>query len=238
MKILILLTGILLAIISPLACNKNYSLGPLPGPTATPTIAPTATCAVIAQPPPTSSGIYWEEAYVASGSNYGSPEYDFELYQTVNGTPDSTSGVTVTGTGISPTALVYGGAYTITGVVYANYYAQGNTEITSGGTYTMTSVTSIGTASATAAMAGYATLASDGSAVTWAGSATTNFLDILSSNYSTSYSSFKCWIPPSPILIPSTAYPSHGSYLVAAERNNYTTSISGGAGIFDVYNLV
>src|ERR1039457_1289628 len=54
MKRLTLIAGILLAALSPLACQKTYTLGPLnapagtstPGPTATPTVTPNATCPV------------------------------------------------------------------------------------------------------------------------------------------------------------------------------------------------
>lgn len=232
----LVLTGLLFSL--PLACQKTYSVAPLTGsgtggaPTSTPT------CVSLSSNPPSPTGIVWGEAYVASGSNYGSPGDDIELYMTVNGAPVSNAGVTFSGTGVSPTALVYGGPYTISGTSYGWYYYQSGTQLTAGGTYTLSSTASTGTASASLAMPNYPTLAPDGSAATWAGPTMSTYIAVLKNSSSPTYTADYCYSPPSPFSIPASAYPSSGPYVFGVERINVTNAITGGSGLFYVYNLV
>ncbi len=234
----LIFTG-LLSVLS-LACQKNYSVAPLtasgPGSGGAPTATPT--CVSIPTPVPPTGGIYWYQGFVASGSNYGSTGTDAEVYLLVNGVPVSTAGVTVSGTGLSPTALAYGGPSTVSGTVYAWYYYQNNNLLAAGGTYTLSSATAIGTASASLSMPDYPTLASDGSGATWTGPAMYDYGTVLNSSYSTTYNTGFCPVPSSPLSVPASAYPSSGQYIFGVERINETTAITGGTGLYGVYNLV
>lgn len=214
----------------PMACQKSYSIAPLPGPT------PTPTCVAIPQTTPIASGINWGEALVGSGTSWGSTFISASLYMTVNGAVETTDGVTFTGTGISPIALKYQGPYTITGTAYAWYYYQGTSPMTGGGTYTLTSVTSIGTAWATLPLPNDPTISPDGLTATWSGPSMFNVVAVVPSAGGLTYESSLCWSASSPFSIPNSAYPSPGNYGPIVERLNYTTSITGGTGYMRIFN--
>ncbi len=110
--------------------------------------------------------------------------------------------------------------------------------LTAGGSYTLTSVTSVGTASASLSMPNYAVLASDGSSASWTGPAMFSVGVVVNNGGSTTYNSGFCWSAQSPLSVPSSAYPVSGTYVFGVERINYTTAITGGTGMFDVYNIV
>ena len=154
MKKLFLIAGILLAALAPLACQKTYNLGPLTATAATATPTPACsdlwsqwgvTCA---------SGINWNIAYVANYYNYqvSSYQYGATLALAVNCAPETTAGVTFTGPGVT-LPLAYNSVTVIGGVNYALYESNTvNGGLTTTDFYTLTSVTSIGTASASLAL--------------------------------------------------------------------------------------
>lgn len=234
---LLLALGFLFAI--PLACQKTYSLAPLPGPTSTPTVTATATCMGIPQSTPSGSGIDWAAGGVAEGSNYGGAPYFYgELYLAVNGVAVTNAGVTLTGNGMSPLPLVYNGPVTQGGAVYSDYLStQLPGVLASGVTYTLTTTTSAGTAYASLTMPDLGSLAADGSAATFTGPAMNTSVQVYNSSFSLTYLSGNCGQISSPFLVPNSAYPTPGNYLFALERANYTANITGGGGLCEFYNL-
>jgi hypothetical protein len=156
----------------------------------------------------------------------------------VNGVAEATAGVTLTGTGISAVPLTYVGPYSISGQTYAEYDSlYFPSLLTSGGTYTLTSITSIGTATASLTMPSLANIASDGSGTTWTGPSMSNWVFVFNTS-GTTYSSTTCPAIYSPFSIPSSAYPAPGNYAVGQERINFTSSITGGTGLFYVYSFI
>lgn len=229
--IFLLLTTSLLFVI-PFACTRPVSSGPSTGPA--PTVTPTCVPGNF-QPTPVASGIYWGRAFVNSVVAGGFPGATAQMNLTVNGMAVSTAGITITGTGLSASPLTYVGPATINGGIYAFYRFDNPTTLTDGGTYTLTTVTSIGTASASLTLPSLPNIAADGSGATWSGSAVFNsawVTDPLTGNFT--YLSNSCWSLSSPFTYPSSAYPASGAYNTFVERDNYTSSITGGTGIYDV----
>ncbi len=139
---------------------------------------------------------------------------------------------------MSPLPLVYNGPVTQSGAVYSDYLSnQLPGVLASGVTYTLTSTTSAGTAYASLTMPDLGSLAADGSAATFTGPTMNTSVQVYNSSFSLTYLSGNCGQISSPFLVPNSAYPTSGSYLFALERANYTTNITGGAGLCEFYNL-
>lgn len=222
---LLIPTGLLLMI--PWACQKNYSVSPI-APVATP---PCSTPPQLTTP--CTTGICWE-GQVQSDVYNGSYSYYGDLYLAVNGAVVTNAGVTLTGTGIAPAPLVYKGTTNIGGMNYAEYTSNSfSATLPPGGTYTLTSVTSIGTATASLTLPSYPTQAIDGSGATWSGPSQFNYVAV-SNGSSLTYNSGTCYSVNSPFSVPSSAYPAPGGYYFGVERFNYTSTITGGSGVYYV----
>lgn len=228
---LILTAGSFLAF--PLACQQTYSVAPLPAP------APTPTCVTLPQSPaPNPNGISWgtgQGQIQVINTVGGSCTVWLELLLAVNGAADSTAGVTLAGSGFN-IPLTYSGVTS----GYADYGATAScANLAPGGVVTLTSVTSIGTASASMTMPGPASLAADGSQISWSGSAATlNWVGVRNNNTNTlTYSSGFCQSPQPPFSIPVSAYPTSGNYFVGVDRLEWNTSINGATGYVYIQSI-
>lgn len=157
----------LILTIGTLGCKKSSPVetqDPTPIPTIIPTPIPTNTPTPF---PPSDTGIYWESA-VVSFSNYGGSDLEVaSLNLWVDGLPEATAAVTISGPGVPGSMpLTYAGPVTVSGSVYANYktYAL---SYQPGTDYTLSTVTSAGTISATTSAPGGIFFAPDKSWVDW-----------------------------------------------------------------------
>lgn len=147
---------LVLASFAPLACEKTYQLGPLTAPVPTPTATP---------------DIQWPNAEVSwlNDGGFGpfSPPYQSaQLDLQVNGLPDSTAGVTLSGSGAGGSLpLTYSGPSTVSGLNCSHF--QTGITYTPGATYILKSTTSAGSVSATIVAPGGISLAPDYSFITW-----------------------------------------------------------------------
>lgn len=177
-------------------------------------------------------GIVWNSANLAESEiSYDATGLQSELSTSltasvnllVNGTPESTAVVSLTGAGGSVT-LAYQGPATVLGIVYAsylglldhyqsaaNYFSYWNGPVTyaPGQTYTLTTVTSAGTASASAAAPGpiQNTVSTSplGFNVSWSGGNGNQIVVVDNSSAVTTYSSSGL---PSPVFIPGSDFSS------------------------------
>ncbi len=210
----------------PLACQKNYSVSPPPGPT------PTPTCYAPPQTPPCTNGIMWGFAQLISTVSNGITTGYAELLLTVDCGTYTTAGVTLTGPGMN-LELPYGNGYiSMNGTNYSDYITANNILFTTGAAYTLTSVTTSGTASASLVMPPTPSIATDGSTVTWPGNPVFSVFAVMDSSSNLTYESSVCWSAKSPASVPAPAFPSPGTYTVIGACINYTTSITGGHGIY------
>lgn len=221
----------------PLACQKNYQVSPLPAPTPTYTISPTPTCYAPPSSVTCANGIMWGYGQVINMNNNGVQSGSYaELLLAINCTPYSTAGVTLTGPGLT-LPLPYGnGTIVLGGTTYADYNSTQSVSFITGDTYTLTSVTTSGTAFSSLVMPPQTNIASNGLNVTWSGNSLFNFIAVINNLTNYTYETSTCWSATSPASIPSSAYPSSGNYTVGAETCNYTTSITGGSGIYFMAN--
>jgi len=233
MKRFSLLSIILLAILSPLACSKTFTLAPLPAPTVTPT--PTATftavptCCVNCQTVTCTSGITWGYGYVVNELNLGVNQYSATLAISVSCLPETTDAVTVIGPGLN-LPLTYVNNVAIGSTNYALYESGAvNGSLTTGASYTMTSITSIGTASASLAMCQSPSVATNGEVTYTEPSYFVNFFEYVLGQMLPTVGT--CFYHPSPLLMNVVTAPQGG-----ANGYNYTLSITGGSGIFYVSN--
>jgi hypothetical protein len=205
-----------------------------PASTATATFTPAAT------PIP---GIYWIGVYVyRSTNNNGIATTTGSLYLLVNGVPNSSVTVVLTGPGTAnPVTFSYAGPVSYEGFYCSNYVTSNTFTYTPGQTYTLTSYTSIGTASGTLTAPGNITLAVDGSQASWTVAGTSNqSLVSVTSGTNVIYQSYS---PTSPASIPSSVYPSAGIYFLEALIANPLSGLTGvtitplNADIYDVKNI-
>ena len=232
----------------PLACQKTYTVSPLPvstptpipaTPTSTPTLGmptPTPTCYYPPSSAPCSSGIAWNLGQVLANNFNGAQSYSVELWLSVNCASYTSAMVTFSGPGgsLPVTYDPYGSSGSTTSSLYDTN--SGSISITPGAVYTLTSVTTSGTATASLVAPPLPLIPLDGSTASWSGSSMFNFVDALDSSNSMTYESSPCWSASSPVSIPSSAYPSSGAYYVVAQCMNWTTSIAGGSGFFFMSN--
>ena len=223
---------------------------PTPQPINTNTFTPTATStktstpAVTATPTVTStatSGIDWETAQVYHST--GNPGFAY-VYLAVNGQAVTTAGVTLSGTfSGSPLAMPSdGNSYPISGKNYALYQAFG-VSYQPGQTYTLTTVTTAGTASASVTAPGniaFAALDSHGAVtqVAWGTSGSYNAVYV-QENSPTSQQTFSTSVSGSPVTLPGTASPDGSGSIytvtVQVERDLYTVTGADFSSSFQVY---
>jgi hypothetical protein len=238
-----LLLAILLTIIiaTGFACSGSRPTGavvPLSAPTNTPTVTSTPTstptCAITPVPytgaAPT--GIFWDFASVSGNLNYGTSGASVQL--SVNGYQETTAGVTLTGSDSTSAPMTYSGPITMGSSTYSNYLTNAFT-YTAGVTYTLTTATSIGTASASLPAPGNFTFAPDGSYVSWTTDATYEPIYLRPPGGNPYWQPLTCNHQPSPASIPVTAYAfGPGNYELDANFSNATTVINNGTGLYEV----
>ncbi len=230
--------GLILLVLSPLACEKPFSTpnAPLTSPSATPTPTTTLTCVPTPQPyigaPP--NGIYWESADI-DGCQCANPSADLLL--SVNGAPETTAGVTLTGSNGTTVSLSFNYLVTIgVGYVYAEYDNTVPFVFTAGCTFTLSTTTTIGTASAALEAPGNFTVAPDGSTVGWGVGAEFEPIYIRWPGGNGAYNQpFTCNHPVPPISVPSQDYAyGPGTYVISFCFSNSTTNIINGSGLLRV----
>lgn len=204
-------------------------------PTATPSISSTRTSTPTASASPTptasatsTSAIDWGQASVSRVTSSGITSLSAQLYLAVNGQPVSSATVVLGGTGVSgPVTLppAPGSLVTLGGKAYQDYHQNTGWTYQPGQTYSLTSVTSAGTASATLAAPGPITIATDGLQAGWGTDTNDNFVSVQSA-VTTTFSACCAGIH-SPFAIPVTAYPAPGLYTVQVQMLDITNTISG-----------
>ncbi len=240
MKRIIFIIGILLAGLSPLACQKTYNVNPLAASVTAPTATPT--CSPYGGSPITcTTGITWGYAWVAGYNVNSVYQYAATLALAVDCLPETTDGVTLTGPGVD-LPLTYSNSSTIAGTAGGTLYAvYGSNSVTGnltvGSPYTLTTVTSIGTATSTILLNSInsLTFSTDGTSISWNGygcninlflwQSGSIFFDYTGAGYEAA----------SPLILPHTCTSpcSEGADFIAS-----TTNINGGSGIYYISNGV
>ncbi len=239
MKKFFIVSALLSLLVMGFSCTKNYSVSPLPAPTATPAPNPLiCTPTQTAGPPP--NGIYWYSAQiegitVSNGVTVVNGIFA-QVLLTVNGTAETTDTVNVSGpAGLSAT-IPYTDNVVVNGNTYAQYQALLSNTYQTGGSYSLTTVTSIGTASATLTAPGNITVAPDGSSASWSNGGMLNTVGIYSSAPATVYQTATCKSESSPFAFPLSNYSQSAFYTFTVDCQNMTNAISGGAGYFKLYD--
>ena len=202
-----------------------------PGPLATATMTPTQNWMATPHSSPTymatpPMGIVWDPALImnVNGAVFSS------LYLSVNGVLEATAGVTLTTpSGNVPYTFIAGGS----GRGSYAYYGNSVTFVYQAGQpYTLTTVTSIGTATATViAPGGNFTLAPDDSWISWLVEGNEDFVRVMNlAMLGFTYDSETITADIDSVFsIPPSAYPSPGNYQLTfhAQTSNY--SVTGAA---------
>lgn len=167
MKKYILIAGLFLAALLPLACQQTYEVPPLS--ISTPS-GPTTVCTGPCTVGQCAAGIYWLGGHVWNYDLNSAFQYAAELTLAVNCTPETTAGVTLTGPSVN-LPLTYSGMVTnYWGTVCADYRSVTvSGGLSAGANYTLTSVTSIGTATSTLRLPISPNANSNGLTITWNG---------------------------------------------------------------------
>ncbi len=197
-----------------------------PTPTGTATAVPSATPTTTPHMTPTisvpGSGIFWGPAEIGSF-----PGVTGWLSLAVNGSPESTAGVTLT----TPSGNV---PFTYSGVngSMAAYSPASSFTYIPGGTYTMTTVTSIGTATASLVAPGPVSIAPDGSQASWTYEGNEDYVTVqeLFSPYNFTLQTYNLTSDvDSPYSIPASAYPASGNYSVFPVAQSSTYNVTNAA---------
>lgn len=221
--ILVVLLGWVLAG-SFVGCNKPF--GPVtpafpPTPTMTPSPAPTAYPTPHATPSynPPSTGIYLV-AEAQTGVINSNVRLNVNL--SVNGAPETTDTVTLTTpSGSMPATFVQNAGNN------SQYSGSISSAYVPGGTYTLTAVTSIGTAVSTLTAPGTMSIAANGSLATWSPEGNQDYLWIYGPG-GISYESYATTEDiDSPFSVPASAYPASGTYYVYGVAQQTTTNVTG-----------
>ncbi|HUO57147.1 MAG TPA: hypothetical protein VMV05_03125 [bacterium] len=198
-----------------------------------PTLSPTPTPTDGAAP-----GVYWYYGNVVNFTYDGATTFynglTCQVVLTVNGAAESTCGVTVSGPGVTM-PVANSGTIGLYGVTYAIYSADLPVTYQPGGSYSLLTATSAGTAAATLTGPGGITLASDGSQASWAHEGNGDHVLVQSPLYNTTFRTPIGYDMLSPVAIPPSAYQDGpGTYTLLATIMNRSYSITGGSGFFYV----
>jgi hypothetical protein len=204
-------------------------------PTATTTITPSGTPSP-GTPTPTPSPtpvLVWWGGTIIYQNEFSSIVASSYLYLQANGQALTNATVYLTGGGLStPVTEVYEGTpVTESGQPYAQYIA-GLPSYDGGGVYTMTSVTSVGTASdSVTAPGGSMTVTSNGSQASWSANGSSGILFVLSAPNG---GGTEIYQSPntitSPFNIPATVYSAPGTYSVEIQLLNSSPPPVGASG--------
>jgi hypothetical protein len=219
-----------------LGCQKTYVVPPLTQSTA-PTPTPVCYGGYLGSPLGACTSGIWGQAYAWNYDVNGVYQYAASMALAVNCAPETTDGVTLTGPGVT-LPLAYDNLVTIGGTVYAAYQSVTVTDsLTPGDVYTMTSVTSIGTASSTVTLSAPITMTNISTGV-----------DVVSFNnpscglnlFGVNSTGICSGTDPgfaanSPITISSNGI-CPGNYLVGAQFFSVDSTLVGGTGFFSIAN--
>lgn len=159
--------------------------------------------------PPPISWFYNSYIYQSGGSSNAG------IWQTVNGAAETTDAVTLSYSGGS-IPLPYNSIVNISGTNYAKYSNLVNFPYTPGQAYTITSVTSQGTATGSGVAPGGFTFAPDGSGVTWAVNGNSySSVQVLDPSSTQVFTNTGTGI--SPVAIPGSTYTTYGNYTFNTE---------------------
>lgn len=215
----------------PMACSKIYTFSPQTVVPTNPNGANMCAENPTPTPGPPPSGINWASATVQLQNSGG---YSVSIPLVVNGAAITNAAVTFSGPGLT-VAIPYYGTMIFSGTTYADYsYANSGFNLTPGALYTLTTVTSAGTASASLAVPTTPAVSPDGSTVSWSGSNSFNEVGVEdNANSTTTFLTSQCISVNSPVDIPASAYPTTGTaYTVAILNYNFIQSITGGTGSY------
>jgi hypothetical protein len=224
------LTAILLGLF-PAACSKTYTLSPQTVASSNPNGANICAEYPTSTPGPPPSGINWASATVQLQSGGG---YSVSIPLVLNGVAVTNAAVTFSGPGLT-VPVPYYGTMVFSGNTYADYsYGDPAFTLTPGALYTLTTVTTSGTASAVLAVPDTPAVSSDGSTASWSGSNSFNEVAVEdTTNANITYITSQCISVNSPVNIPASAYPTTGTtYGVFFLNYNVTQSITGGTGSY------
>jgi hypothetical protein len=214
-----------------MACSKIYTLSPQTVVSSNPNGANMCAENPTPTPGPPPNGINWASATVQIQNSGG---YNVSIPLVVNGIAITNAAVTFSGPGLT-VPIPYFGTMVFSGTTYADYsYGNGGFNLTPGAIYTLTAVTSAGTASASLAVPNTPTVSTDGSVVSWSGSNSFNEVGVEDNATSnTTFLTSQCISVNSPVDVPASAYPTTGTtYTVGVLNYNFTQSITGGTGSF------
>ena len=204
--------GLALALSLAAGCGGNNNPAapnnPMPSPTPTPLF---------------SSGIYWKLAQFTHDSRYGTSA---SLYLEVDGQPVTDATVLLSGPGLSaPVTIPYVFTSTFPEGPFSNYIRSSGLTYVAGGDYTLTTLTTAGTASATLTAPGNFSITPDGSLITWTVEGNQDSAVVAKDGVRV-YSSGSGDID-SPFSVPTTAFSGPASYAVIGGAENLTYSVSG-----------
>jgi TolB protein len=181
-------------------CDNAATPPPTDGSAATATVPPPAT------PTPTDGlrpGIAWHRFSTLQHVRFPTENTSLFLYVAVDGQAAAAAQVTLEGPGGAMATIPYSANELLGGATYARFAANPPAiPYVPGAQYTLTSVTSTGTASATFIAPGGITAAADGSQASWAFDGTTETVNVLSPAPWFSEAADRT----SPFLIPAEAY--------------------------------
>lgn len=173
------------------------------------------------------SQIYWYSASLSRTNILGSVSTDAEVYLSVSGQAETTALVILTG-GSAPLTLPYNQSLVIGNNTYARYYQSSSAFVYRPGTsYTLSTVTSAGTAWTTVTAPGGISCAADGSSCSWSVEGTNDNVFVETSGYSGTYDSLNTQTDINSVFnVPSMAYPSGGSYYVRTTCQANVTTVN------------
>jgi len=198
--------------------------------TSTPTRTSTQAVTLTATIPPTQTatitttwqaGLYVRGYVESDGSGVLSTYYDI----VANGSPAHGVSLTLVGPGIS-----LDGVYQYDIASYARYLSPGSGTFQAGADYVLTVVSGVGTAAVTLQAPGMASIASDGSTVSWSPEGNRDYLVVDRTLPSILYSVFNSGIGndlTSMFTVPGSAYPTTGTYQLTMRTVAYSSSIQG-----------
>jgi hypothetical protein len=174
----------------------------------------------------------WSFASIQAGSDFGVPYQYANLTLQVTDQPVTDATIYLNGTGFSsPITLSFTAATTQGNQVYSRYDCLVGFNYQPGNSYSLTSETSLGTASATLIAPGNISIASDGSQISWTISGTETDAQVYdgpdASGTKIYYSTTSL---PSPFNLPNSLFSNPGIYSVSVQVVNTTNSIPGAAG--------
>lgn len=161
------------------------------------------------------SEINWFSACFSRVNQFGSVSSCVDVYFSVGGQAETTDQVTLASSGDS-LSIPYSETVTLGGNVYARYrLADGSFQYQPGTVYTLSTLTSAGTAWAVVTAPGGITEASDGNTSSWQSEGTNDRVYVETANYVGTFDSLGTLADVNSVFrIPTTAYPSSGGYIV------------------------